>query len=79
MTGSQISHDLYKYVPLRLRLRLLETYKLLLVLYELLLLNTHTQKSRKQQPEIKSTAISHRAASSSETDWIILRQLPETN
>ena len=54
MTGSQISHDLYKYVPLGL----LETYKLLLVLYELLLLTTHTQKSRKQQPEIKSTAIS---------------------
>ena len=39
MTGSQISHDLYKYVPLRL----LENYKLLLVLYKL---NTENHENK---------------------------------
>ena len=57
MTGSQISHDLYKYVPLGL----LETYKLLLVLYEIHELNTwqkitKTTKEELDQKEITATS-----------------------
>ena len=50
MMGSQIFHDLYKYVPLRL----LETYKPLLVLYEILLLNSDTRITQTTKQNFKN-------------------------
>ena len=55
MTGSQISHDLYKYVPLGL----LETYKLLLVLYEILGLNTWQKITKTEKEEMDKKSPQH--------------------
>ena len=55
MTGSQISHDLYKYVPLGL----LETYKLLLVLYEILELNTWQKITKTTKEELNKKSPQH--------------------
>ena len=67
MTGSQISHDLYKYVPLGL----LETYKLLLVLYEILELNTWQKITKTTKEELDKKSPQH-PQRWNQANWIII-------